>query len=1495
MRYIFEKSILTEMLTGTCNKNVVNRLHKSWLTECAKANINGIKEDDNYIINKLGLSRITVPDKPPLAKYTEEGKIAENALIDEIAYRDSIGTNLIDYKNKKNQYKDFENKSSNGTDLVFNKSNRDKIKLNKNDFKNEDFSVDFSVDLNKKGKIDIDKFREIMEPKKYKYIYQFKFAVENNFFIPFIKNKNTIDELNKQDIVFRKLVPDFIRLVDKDCDKHLVFDKNFNLVKPSPDKIKLQVCDVKMSEFTNKFFIELGLYMIALNSFIFYNELDEYYEVVSDGIILPKRNNESEQEREDRITATDYSLEEWQCEYTTVKDKLEYLFNYGILKIITLIESGDVKEYNNFKITPKCQTCDNYGGQYSENLKKYIEKYNTNNGTSYTIDSFYNDLDNQYCRYIVKNTDNINKLTCLKKGEKNVLLKNKIDNLDKLKTELNMSSSKIINENIALKSDSDILRENINLRRSKGSFSYINDSKTMNLCKSSTLKIYIDERHDSQGRSLSFSFMYRFSGKRLDGIEVKEDNFKNPYIAILDDQEFTIFREKKEFLDYLIEINKVLEKYESYKNSYNQAATFSIIYWGDKGIEHLRELFIDIFEYLYKNGTDIGELYPMLSPTKLKEKKKEIVELLERFNSFFTSDNELEDYRIIERNPFCNLKRAIEDIVVLNIDIYNTLYEVNNILTGDIKKPIYHKPDSDEFNGWVFSNVWQAWTNSVARRNFITSLEHVLRDRLFCMLKINTQLDWKYLKGQALSIPKLNKINVFKNLKFGLELYLMQKLNAAYSLIEKENIHAQQVCKKTVLGKSMLLSEEILTDKTKILKEHFGKILFNRDEYKVYRVNKNSLDANYDESSFAPIIYPINKSDYIYMKFSKYASQNCISYSEGKDLVNVNLFNYDPETKKRTTKNYKQAIQLEIVKFNYIDEYIIIKLKNDTKKIIDFLESEHGFDFSKDVILESIHVDIWSKRLENCLERVEKDSNAKAVLETYDSTLVNSYTIDKIKDILEKHLGTKSINLDDSQLDSIVNIMNNKLTLLWGPPGTGKSHTISYLLLLYYLMINIGEKRRVLIMGNYDATNNIAQSCSKLLDYTDVSIVRVKSKGKEKVDYGKLKNLKYYELETDTRRLDYKDTRNAFLQQDNKMQIFTSTPDQMINAFVSKIRSFKFDLVIVDEASQMDLGHFTAGLIRIHEGTQFLLAGDNLQLAPITNVKLKKPEKNIYGSVFDYYNNEFLTTYPSIRSELLYNRRSNSVIVDFAKFAFSYPDKYTAVNKDGKICFQEILDMKNFYDRILNPEEPLVLLRYDDGNSSQLNTFEAEETIKIVKNIWNKKLYEYGKSKSIYNNNLYDFFDKGIGIVVPHRAQKSRIQNMLLDYFESIGVMKGLNVEEEMTLKNKIMSSVDTVEKYQGQQREIMICSFVLGDEDIINQEEQFIYNPNRLNVMISRARFKVIVIASNELMNNISDDIEVIELQKSLQALDVYCNNEEEINEGRWTLRKGIMKSKSF
>jgi hypothetical protein len=173
-------------------------------------------------------------------------------------------------------------------------------------------------------------------------------------------------------------------------------------------------------------------------------------------------------------------------------------------------------------------------------------------------------------------------------------------------------------------------------------------------------------------------------------------------------------------------------------------------------------------------------------------------------------------------------------------------------------------------------------------------------------------------------------------------------------------------------------------------------------------------------------------------------------------------------------------------------------------------------------------------------------------------------------------------------------------------------------------------------------------------------------------------------------------------------------------------------------------------------------------------------------------------------------------------------------------------------------------------NSNQINFFEATQVINLIKRIWENGVYEYGTSNRY---NIIKFLEKCIGVVVPHKAQRTEIQSQLIKYFiDELRIYESEKIEKN-ELQQKIISCVDTVEKYQGQEREIMICSYVLGDIDVISQEEEFIYSPNRLNVMISRARFKAIVLASNELIMNISNNLDIIDIQKGLRNLTTYCN----------------------
>ena len=60
------------------------------------------------------------------------------------------------------------------------------------------------------------------------------------------------------------------------------------------------------------------------------------------------------------------------------------------------------------------------------------------------------------------------------------------------------------------------------------------------------------------------------------------------------------------------------------------------------------------------------------------------------------------------------------------------------------------------------------------------------------------------------------------------------------------------------------------------------------------------------------------------------------------------------------------------------------------------------------------------------------------------------------------------------------------------------------------------------------------------------------------------------------------------------------------------------------------------------------------------------------------------------------------------------------------------------------------------------------------------------------------------------------------------------------------MPLIDTVERLQRQDVDIIILSFSVTNPEYFKSMESFIINENRINVMISRAKKKVIILKSS-------------------------------------------------
>jgi hypothetical protein len=127
-----------------------------------------------------------------------------------------------------------------------------------------------------------------------------------------------------------------------------------------------------------------------------------------------------------------------------------------------------------------------------------------------------------------------------------------------------------------------------------------------------------------------------------------------------------------------------------------------------------------------------------------------------------------------------------------------------------------------------------------------------------------------------------------------------------------------------------------------------------------------------------------------------------------------------------------------------------------------------------------------------------------------------------------------------------------------------------------------------------------------------------------------------------------------------------------------------------------------------------------------------------------------------------------------------------------------------------------------------------------------------------------EFWKEAVGIVTPHRAQQGLIVSRLQQVFAGTGVPPNL-----------IRSAVDTVERFQGQERDVIIASYALGDPDAIADEDEFLMSLNRFNVMASRPRAKLIVLVSREIVDHLSGDLDTLRGSRLLKVFaDSFCSN---------------------
>ena len=104
----------------------------------------------------------------------------------------------------------------------------------------------------------------------------------------------------------------------------------------------------------------------------------------------------------------------------------------------------------------------------------------------------------------------------------------------------------------------------------------------------------------------------------------------------------------------------------------------------------------------------------------------------------------------------------------------------------------------------------------------------------------------------------------------------------------------------------------------------------------------------------------------------------------------------------------------------------------------------------------------------------------------------------------------------------------------------------------------------------------------------------------------------------------------------------------------------------------------------------------------------------------------------------------------------------------------------------------------------------------------------------------------GLGVVVPHRAQRAALQQA----FPELSV-----IDPGTGLAAR--SAVDTVERFQGGERTVVLVSATESDRGYLLASAGFLLDPRRLTVAVSRAKRKMILVAARSVFSLFSPDEE--------------------------------------
>lgn len=271
-----------------------------------------------------------------------------------------------------------------------------------------------------------------------------------------------------------------------------------------------------------------------------------------------------------------------------------------------------------------------------------------------------------------------------------------------------------------------------------------------------------------------------------------------------------------------------------------------------------------------------------------------------------------------------------------------------------------------------------------------------------------------------------------------------------------------------------------------------------------------------------------------------------------------------------------------------------------------------------------------------------------------------------------------------------------------------------------------------------------------------------------------------------------------------------------------RLSGVEFETVIFDEASQITLPLAVMGMLA---AKKYIFIGDQKQLPPVLTTRLSGGafRESIFGSLVERGYDTMLEVTFRLSKELA-----------------EWPSRQ--FYEQRLIPTPKISDWRVEYPRpparlmhILDPDEPKVFWDLAHRNTTTRSYKEANAVEDLI-----STLLKCG------------FPPEEVAVVVPYRAQAREIRNRLRRLTGSSDLLQQI--------------VVDTVERMQGQERDLVILSLTTSNPGFASGLADFFFLPQRLNVAITRPRKKLIVIGSRHVLNAVPDSDELLETVNMLR-----------------------------